>query len=147
MKNFEVLEVGSLYRNQSGKEVRIVERLKKIPRLFRGDDGRIYHDSGLDWRNIYPKNTDLVEKIFQESNEPQLHDLKTESKYFRMVKDGLKTFEVRKNDRHYKVGDRIRLHEVVNGQETGDVLPELVIAYVFYGGEYGLDPEYCIFNW
>jgi len=65
MKNFEVLEIGSLYRNQSGKEVRIVERLKKIPRLFRGDDGIIYHDSGLDWRNLYPKNTDLVEKVFE----------------------------------------------------------------------------------
>lgn len=33
---------------------------------------------------------------------PKLHKLKLSSEYFRDVRSGLKTFEVRKNDRSYK---------------------------------------------
>ena len=39
------------------------------------------------------------------------HYLKSLSKYFRAVEAGSKTFEIRKNDRHFKVGDKIVLWE------------------------------------
>lgn len=77
----------------------------------------------------------------------QHHDLKTETKYYQAVESGIKKFELRKNDRNYKIGDIIYLHETVNGIYTGRKLPPIEIKYIFQGGEYGLDPEYVIFNW
>lgn len=39
------------------------------------------------------------------------HDLKIWPQYFKAVRSGLKTFELRKNDRDYKVGDSIYFRE------------------------------------
>lgn len=39
------------------------------------------------------------------------HDLKIQPQYFRDVCNGTKTFEVRKDDRGYKVGDKLVLNE------------------------------------
>jgi len=40
-----------------------------------------------------------------------LHELKTISPYFQDVKLGVKTFEIRKNDRFFQIGDLLRLKE------------------------------------
>lgn len=40
-----------------------------------------------------------------------VHELKILPKYFKAQKDGIKNFEIRKNDRDYKVGDGIYLRE------------------------------------
>lgn len=42
-----------------------------------------------------------------------VHELKTEKEYFRAVRSGIKTFEIRKNDREfgYDVGDTLILRE------------------------------------
>lgn len=45
-----------------------------------------------------------------------IHELKTESKYFKEVCKGKKTFEVRKDDRPFKVGDTLKLIEYENGR-------------------------------
>lgn len=39
------------------------------------------------------------------------HDLKVQPPYFDALRDGTKTFEVRKNDRAYQAGDTLRLFE------------------------------------
>lgn len=39
------------------------------------------------------------------------HELKIDPQYFEAIADGRKTFEIRKNDRNYKVGDRLVLRE------------------------------------
>lgn len=51
-----------------------------------------------------------------------VHQLKTETNYFKAVKAGNKMFEVRKNDRDFRVGDYIALNELsADGKKyTGD---------------------------
>lgn len=41
-----------------------------------------------------------------------IHELKIKKEYFEAVRKGKKTFEVRKNDRDYKVGDYLALNEI-----------------------------------
>jgi uncharacterized protein YqfB (UPF0267 family) len=40
-----------------------------------------------------------------------IHNLKCWTEYYQMIEKGLKTFELRKNDRDFRVGDILRLHE------------------------------------
>lgn len=77
------------------------------------------------------------------------HKLKIKAKYAVDVLWGRKTFEIRKNDRDYKVGDTI-VFQVLDENNT-DVtetldMPKYVISYIFNGGEYGLDKDYCVFS-
>lgn len=53
-----------------------------------------------------------------------IHELKTEHKYFQAVADGVKLFEIRRNDRGFGVGDKLRLLEYDRQQEqySGRVL-------------------------
>lgn len=47
-----------------------------------------------------------------------MHNLKILPVFFRAVADGTKTFEIRKNDRKFNVGDLIKLREY-DGYYTG----------------------------
>lgn len=44
-------------------------------------------------------------------NKSKLHGLKVMPEYYQSLKHGNKTFEIRKNDRTYKVGDILMLQE------------------------------------
>lgn len=66
-----------------------------------------------------------------------IHELKCKSQFFGVVKSGKKTFEVRKDDRGFSVGDYLALNEIdQEGQYTGDSLL-VSISYILR------DPEYC----
>ena len=43
-----------------------------------------------------------------------IHQLKVEKKYYRDIIAGHKTFEVRKNDRNFKIGDLLGFNETVS---------------------------------
>ena len=77
----------------------------------------------------------------------QHHDLKCETEYYQAIERGKKKFELRNNDRNFKVGDMVTLYETVQGNYTGRSLPPFEIQYVLIGGKYGLSGGYCIFNW
>lgn len=47
------------------------------------------------------------------------HDLKILPKYFEDVLSGIKTFELRENDRNFKTEDMLRLREFSDGEYTG----------------------------
>lgn len=66
----------------------------------------------------------------------QHHYLKINPKYFVAVEKGIKTFEIRFNDRDYKVGDIIHLQEVFDGEYTGRAIDKEVCYMIS-------DPEYC----
>lgn len=74
----------------------------------------------------------------------QYHKLKTWPAYFTAVVRGDKTFEVRKNDRGFKVGDFLVLEEYYIDTQTysGRVLVKEV-SYLMQG-EFGLPPDTCI---
>lgn len=68
-----------------------------------------------------------------------IHQLKTTPEYFEAVASGHKTFEVRKNDRGFKVGDFLGLNEF-NANETGRFMIVEVI-YVLDNEDYCKDGQ------
>lgn len=88
-------------------------------------------------------------EIIEEKKSDRLHILKCAQLYFQKVVDGTKTFEVRKNDRGFQVGDYILLNETTNEPDgytnvmTGQ--NQLVqITYILLGGNFGIDKDYCV---
>lgn len=73
------------------------------------------------------------------------HELKTWPEYFERVRTFQKTFEVRKNDRDFQVGDIIILNEYLpeNDKYTQRSL-KAKIGYLLYGTEFGLKKGFCI---
>ncbi len=70
------------------------------------------------------------------------HDLKISPQYYEAVISGEKKFELRKNDRGFKVGDTVNLREWSNGQYSGRQ-PKYRIGYLLSGYD-GLDKDYVI---
>lgn len=77
------------------------------------------------------------------------HKLKILPQYFKAVQEGTKTFEVRKNDRGFKVEDTLLLREwnkkdlQRESNFTGQEITK-EISYILEGGQYGLEEGYCI---
>lgn len=65
----------------------------------------------------------------------KIHHLKIKPKYFKDVAKGDKTFEVRYNDRNFKVGDIICLEEFDNKGYTGKFIHTEVV-YLLDDKEY-----------
>ena len=74
--------------------------------------------------------------------EKKVHDVKLGATFFDDVKTGRKTFELRKNDRGYKEGDTIVLHEYKNGATTGRTITKKIV-YMLEDFT-GLEDGYCI---
>nr|DAG53359.1 MAG TPA: chromosome partitioning protein [Caudoviricetes sp.] len=74
--------------------------------------------------------------------EKKIHELKLAKMYFIDVATGRKSFELRKNDRGFKVGDGVRLNEYVDGHETGRwITADIIYILEDYTG---LEEGYCI---
>lgn len=73
------------------------------------------------------------------------HALKTWPEFYKDVDKGSKTFEVRKADRPFKVGETLLLQEWdnVNNCYTGkECLRE--ITYILYGGQFGVQDGFVV---
>lgn len=70
------------------------------------------------------------------------HKLKLAKMFFEDVRLGRKSFELRKNDRDYQIGDILELREMDNGEPTGRVI-EKEITYILEEFA-GLKEDYCI---
>ena len=84
-----------------------------------------------------------------------VHELKTDHEVFEDVLNELKTFEIRKNDRGFKVSDELWLRETVNtGKEmkagASLVYTERMIAvtvsHILRGPIYGLSEGWVIMS-
>lgn len=73
------------------------------------------------------------------------HHLKTWPSFFVDVQRGIKTFEVRKDDREFSVGDILILQEFdpMSKKYTGFELSRSII-YKLNGGYFGIEAGYCI---
>ena len=80
----------------------------------------------------------------------KLHELKIKHEYLIEVDRGRKTFELRKNDRDYQVGDLIHFVDIdgnnhIIGNPAYNKKLVFQITYVLKDvPEYGLDKDYCI---
>jgi len=73
-----------------------------------------------------------------------LHELKILPEYYDPVVLNHKTFEIRKNDRNYQVGDVLLLREWKSGKYTGREVKRFV-SYIYHGnGDFGLADGYCV---
>lgn len=77
----------------------------------------------------------------------KIHHVKCLQEYFNQVWLGKKTFELRKNDRDYCIGDIVVLHEIEADKATGRKVT-IKIEYVLKDcPKYGLQDNHCIFCW
>lgn len=75
------------------------------------------------------------------------HELKIWPHFFKAVLDGSKKFEIRKNDRNFKIGDKIILKEWDPKIEdyTGRSLSKW-ISFIVSDGNFGIEKDYCVMS-
>jgi len=77
-----------------------------------------------------------------------IHRLKIEQHYLIHILEGIKTFEVRKNDRDYQIGDQIIFmpleSENYNAYDLETPLPYFIITYVHHG--YGMSNDFVVLS-
>lgn len=73
-----------------------------------------------------------------------IHALKTEPQFFEAVIDGSKTFEIRKNDRDFRVGDCLALNELDDTREGYTGRSALLEITYILNDERFCKPEYVI---
>lgn len=70
------------------------------------------------------------------------HCVKINFEYAVEHQSGNKPWELRKNDRDYKVGDCIHFEVMKDGEKIGEYQRKIV--YLFEGGKYGLEKDHVI---
>lgn len=74
------------------------------------------------------------------------HSIKIQKQYFNKVLSKEKTFELRKNDRNYKIGDTLILKEIDDHDLNTGHSVTVEITYILNGPCYGLEAGFCIMS-
>jgi hypothetical protein len=78
----------------------------------------------------------------------RIHHLKTVDVYFTYIAKGDKTFEVRKNDRDFQVGDILHLIETQDRGVAGYTVTGrehwCQVSYILHGGNFGIAEGFCV---
>ena len=76
------------------------------------------------------------------------HDLKCWPEYFQSCSDGLKTYELRKDDRPYEINDWLLLREwsPAKSDYTGREFSARITHILRNAEQFGLMPGYCILS-
>lgn len=72
----------------------------------------------------------------------KVHKIRLAKSYFDDVASGIKTFELRKNDRGYKKGDILEMMEFADGKNTGRMV-KVLVTYILEDYT-GVEDGYCI---
>lgn len=107
---------------------------------------KTYTEARLAQKQIRKDLSNIKEFVLEENNMVKVHELKILPEYFRAVKEGKKTFEIRKNDRNFNVGEYIDLREYsIDKGYTGNKLC-LKIVYIITSEQFpqGLKDDYCV---
>ena len=76
---------------------------------------------------------------------PVVHELKTWTEFYDDILSGFKTFDVRKNDRDFQIGDIVCFMDW--DKEKDEYLGSKTrykISYILYGGQFGIEQGYCV---
>lgn len=75
------------------------------------------------------------------------HNLKIWSENFELIRSGIKTFEVRKNDRKYRAGDTLVLKEFSphTFMYSGEKI-KVKVTHILYGGQFGIEEGYVVMS-
>ena len=84
-----------------------------------------------------------------------MHEVKCWPEFFKQIVAGIKPFDLRRNDRDYKVGDFLKLKEwnPDTGEYTGEVCTKRIVCVLAATGptpeplpqpKWGLERGYCI---
>jgi hypothetical protein len=83
----------------------------------------------------------------------QTHELKSWSQFFRPIAAGERAHELRRNDRDYRVGDRVLLREYDPASETysGSFCEAVITSMTSRDvpcavSDQGLNPDFCILS-
>jgi hypothetical protein len=76
----------------------------------------------------------------------QIHSLKILPEYYQEVEYGNKTFEVRKNDRGYKIGDTLELREYIPDLGYTGHASRFRVKYILHGGEFGIEEGFVMMS-
>lgn len=88
---------------------------------------------------------DVVKRVnWLANNKQTVHDLKVLPQYFYDVKSGKKQFEVRKDDRDYRVDDFLFLHNFDGNSYLDDEPLLCKVTYKLPGGRFGIEEGYCV---
>ncbi len=77
----------------------------------------------------------------------KVHNLKCWPEYFKEIAEGRKLFEVRKNDRDYKVWDILHLQEYSpsTGNYTGQFI-HMQVTFILDGGIFGVSEGFVVMS-
>lgn len=92
-------------------------------------------------------NVRFVKGVNNRFSDMKTHNLKCWPEYFGLILRGRKTFELRRNDRDFKIGDTVELNEWEPEYEqyTGRRIIFSIIG-ILHGGRFGLEEGYCILS-
>lgn len=102
-------------------------------RIDRETKAKLKEQADNEKMNRLPSETAAGQKV---------HSIRLAKTYFNDVASGKKSFELRKNDRGYKVGDMLEMLEFADGRNTGRII-QAEVAYMLEGYT-GLEEGYCI---
>lgn len=102
-------------------------------RIDRETKAKLKEQADNEKMNHLPSETAAGQKV---------HSIRLATTYFNDVASGKKSFELRKNDRGYKVGDMLEMLEFADGRNTGRII-QAEVAYMLEGYT-GLEEGYCI---
>ena len=108
----------------------------------RYDEEQAAIDKETEKRLREKSDQEKLEKALGSTPERKRHEIKIAAMYYDDVVSGRKRFELRKNDRGYKVGDALKMLEFTDGKFTGRTIDADIIYML---EDYtGLQENYCI---